>query len=143
MDVGSTIIETILKILVSAAAALTGWYAALKPLTTYIKEKKRRKQEAIEAVIKTDKEYRQTVLEKLDDLHTRVCENDTSLAILQRDNIERAYCMFVIEHGYCPSGMKQSINDMYEYYKDRGFNHIASDRVKALLSLPEFPPESK
>ena len=143
MDVGSSIIETILKILISAAAALTGWYAALKPLFSYFKEKKKRKQEAIEAVIKADKEYRQTVLEKLDDLYARVCENDTSLAVLQRDNIERSYCMFVIEHGYCPSGMKQSINDMYEYYKDRGYNHIASDRVKELLSLPEFPPEFK
>lgn len=139
MDVGSTIIETILKILISAAAALTGWYAALKPLFSYFKEKKKRKQEAIEAVIKADKEYRQTVLEKLDDLHARVCENDTSLAILQRDNIERAYCMFVIEHGYCPSGMKQSINDMYQYYTDRGYNHIAHERVDALMSLPEFP----
>ena len=143
MGVGSTIIETILKILISAAAALTGWYAALKPLFSYFKEKKRRKQEAIEAVIKTDKEYRQTVLDKLDELHARVCENDTSLAILQRDNIERSYCMFVIEHGYCPSGMKQSINDMYQYYTDRGYNHIAHERVDALMSLPEFPPESK
>ena len=99
MGVDNTVIETILKILVSAAAALTGWYAALKPLFNYFKEKKRRKQEAIEAVIKTDKEYRQTVLDKLDSLHQRVDENDISLALLQRDNIERAYCMFVIEHG--------------------------------------------
>lgn len=139
MGVESTIIETILKILISAAAALTGWYAALKPLFNYFKEKKRRKQEAIEAVIKADKEYRQAVLDKLDDLHTRVCENDTSLAILQRDNIERSYCMFVLEHGYCPSGMKQSISDMYQYYTDRGYNHIAKGRVEELMSLPEFP----
>ena len=42
MDVDNAAIETILKILVSAAAALTGWYAALKPLFNYCKEKKRR-----------------------------------------------------------------------------------------------------
>lgn len=132
-------IETILKILVSAAAALTGWYAALKPLFNYFKEKKRRKQEAIEAVIKTDKEYRQAVLDKLDSLYQRADEHDISLALLQRDNIERSYCMFVIEHGYCPSGMKQSLNAMYQYYTDRGYNHIAKGRVEELMSLPEFP----
>lgn len=140
MGVDNAAIETILKILISAAAALTGWYAALKPLFNYFKEKKKRRQEAIEAVIKTDKEYRQTVLDKLDGLYRRVDENDTSLALLQRDNIERAYCMFVVEHGYCPSGMKQSIDDMYNYYTDRGYNHIARERVDALMSLPEFPP---
>ena len=139
MDVDNATIETILKILVSAAAALTGWYAALKPLFNYFKEKKRRKQEAIEAVIQNDKEYRQTVLDKLDSLHQRIDENDVSLALLQRDNIERSYCMFVIEHGYCPSGMKQSINDMYQYYTDRGYNHIAKGRIEELMSLPEFP----
>ena len=139
MDVDNAAIETILKILVSAAAALTGWYAALKPLFNYFKEKKRRKQEAIEAVIKNDKEYRQTVLDKLDSLYQRIDENDVSLALLQRDNIERSYCMFVIEHGYCPSGMKQSLNDMYQYYTDRGYNHIAKSRIEELMSLPEFP----
>ena len=140
MGVDNAAIETILKILISAAAALTGWYAALKPLFNYFKEKKKRRQEAIEAVIKTDKEYRQTVLDKLDSLYQRIDENDTSLALLQRDNIERSYCMFVVEHGYCPSGMKQSIDDMYNYYTDRGYNHIARERVDALMSLPEFPP---
>ena len=139
MDVDNTAIATILKILGSAAAALTGWYAALKPLFNYFKEKKLRKQEAVEAVIKKDKEYRQTVLDKLDGLHQRIDENDMSLALLQRDNIERSYCMFVIEHRYCPSGMKQSISDMYQYYTDRGYNHIAKGRVEELLSLPEFP----
>ena len=139
MDVDNAAIEAILKILVSAAAALTGWYAALKPLFNYFKEKKRRKQEAIEAVIKTDKEYRQAVLDKLDSLYQRADEHDISLALLQRDNIERSYCMFVIEHGYCPSGMKQSLNAMYQYYTDRGYNHIAKGRVEELLSLPEFP----
>ena len=139
MDIGNPAIDAVLKVLISAAAVLTGWYAALKPLFGYFKEKRKKRQEAIEEVIKNDKEYRQTVLDKLDILCQRVDENDVSLALLQRDNIERAYCMFVIEHGYCPSGMKQSINDMYQYYTDRGYNHIAAGRVEELMSLPEFP----
>lgn len=139
MDIGNPAIDAVLKVLISAAAVLTGWYAALKPLFGYFKEKRKKRQEAIEEVIKNDKEYRQTVLDKLDSLHQRVDENDISLALLQRDNIERSYCMFVIEHGYCPSGMKQSIQDMYQYYTDRGYNHIAKGRVEELMSLPEFP----
>ena len=141
MDIGNPAIDAVLKVLISAAAVLTGWYAALKPLFGYLKEKRKKRQAAIEEVIKNDKEYRQTVLDKLDSLHQRVDENDVSLALLQRDNIERAYCMFVIEHGYCPSGMKQSIHDTYKYYKARGYNHIAGERVDALMSLPEFPPK--
>ena len=64
---------------------------------------------------------------------------DRLIADLQRDNIERAYCMFKLEHGYCPSGMKESIASMYASYQARGYNHIASSRIEELLALPEFP----
>ena len=49
------------------------------------------------------------------------------------------YCMFKMEHGYCTSGMKEAIADMYESYKARGYNHIAESRIKELLALPEYP----
>lgn len=134
-------IDTALKILISAAAALTGWYAALKPFITAFKDRKRKRQEAIERTLKEDKEYRQTVLDKLNLLDIHIIDSDKALALLQRDNIERAYCMFVIEHGYCPSGMKQSIYDMYSYYTKKGNNHIAGERVQQIMQLPEFPED--
>lgn len=136
----STIVDTILKLLISAAAALTGWYAALRPLFNFCVARRKRRREAIEAVLKADKEYRQTVLDKLTSLEQHEKDTDTALALIQRDNIERAYCMFVVEHGYCPSGMKHAIYDMYLYYTKRGNNHIAKDRVDELMELPEFPP---
>lgn len=132
-------IETGLKILISAAAVITGWYAALKPLFSAYLTRRRRKREAIEATLKADKEYRQTVLDKLNLLDQHIISNDAALALIQRDNIERAYCMFVVEHGYCPSGMKQAIYDMYEYYYKQGHNHIAKERVDEIMNLPEFP----
>lgn len=134
-------IETALKILISAAAALAGWYAALKPFFNHFKEKKQKRMEAIERTLKEDKEYRQEVLDKLGLLDQHITDSDIALALLQRDNIERAYCMFVVEHGYCPSGMKQSIYDMYEYYTHKGNNHIAKERVEEIMRLPEFPQE--
>ena len=89
--------------------------------------------------MKADKEYRQKVLDKLEGLGSRMTTMDDSIAELQRDNIERAYCMFKLEHGYCPSGMKESIASMYSSYQARGYNHIASSRIEELLALPEFP----
>jgi hypothetical protein len=136
-------IETVLKILISAAAALTGWYTALKPFIKFIQEKKLKRQEAAKQIREEDKAYRKQVLDKLELLEEHILESDVSLALIQRDNIERAYCMFVVEHGYCPSGMKQAIYDMYTYYTSKGNNHIAQERIDELMQLPEFPLSSR
>ena len=79
------------------------------------------------------------MLDKLEGLGSRMMTMGDSIADLQRDNIERAYCMFKLEHGYCPSGMKESIASTYASYQARGYNHIASSRIEELLALPEFP----
>ena len=135
----NTTIETALKFLIAAAAAITGWMAVLRPLYASYKARKQQKHQAIEATLKADKEYRQTVLDKLDALDLRFVSMDGYIADLQRDNIERAYCMFYVEHGYCTSGMKEAIADTYRSYKARGYNHIAESRIKELLALPEYP----
>ncbi|OPY85126.1 MAG: hypothetical protein A4E65_00183 [Syntrophorhabdus sp. PtaU1.Bin153] len=132
-------IETILKISAAITAAILGWMAVLKPLLAARKEKKHRRQDAIEKVLSDDKAYRRLVLDKLDALDGRFVVMDKIIADLQRDNIERAYCMFVVEHGYCPSGMKEAISDTFKSYKERGYNHIAKNRVDELIALPEFP----
>lgn len=132
-------IDMIIKLIISAAAAVTGWYTALKPLLNLMADKKRRKAAAIEKVLKEDKEYREKVLEKLDALDNRVAKTDKALSLLQKENIERAYYMFVVEHGYCPSGMKRAISETWDFYNGNGHDELASDRMKELMSLPEFP----
>ena len=136
-------LDTILKISVAITGAIIGWMAVLRPLWDAYKAKKAEKQKAIEATLKADQAYRQSVLDKLDSLDGRIQFMDRSIADLQRDNIERAYCMFKMEHGYCTSGMKEAIADMYESYKARGYNHIAESRIKELLALPEYPHKNK
>ena len=132
-------LDTILKISAAVTGAIIGWMAVLRPLWDAHKAKKAQKQRAIEATLKADQAYRQSVLDKLDSVDGRIQFMDRSIADLQRDNIERAYCMFKMEHGYCTSGMKEAIADMYESYKARGYNHIAESRIKELLALPEYP----
>ena len=132
-------LDTILKISVAITGAIIGWMAVLRPLWDIYKSKKAHRQRAIEEALKVEKEYRQTVLDKLEALDIAIKFMDNSIADLQRDNIERAYCMFKMEHGYCTSGMKEAIVDMYESYKARGHNHIAESRIKELLALPEYP----
>jgi Flp pilus assembly protein TadB len=133
-------IETTLKLVIAAAAAITGWMAVLRPLLAVWKTHRQQRRDAIAATLKADKEYRQSVLNKLDTLDNRLSGVDSSIAELQRDNIERAHCMFVLEHKYCPSGMKSAILDMYESYRSRGYNHIAESRIQEILDLPEYPP---
>jgi len=132
-----------LKALIAISASLTGaiigWMAVLKPMIGLFRERKAQRQRAIAETLRVDKEYRQTVLDKLEGLGSRMMTMDDSIADLQRDNIERAYCMFKLEHGYCPSGMKESIASMYSSYQARGYNHIASSRIEELMALPEFP----
>ena len=135
--------EERIKIIASVSVALTGaiigWMTVLKPLWDARKAKIAQRQKAIEATLQADQAYRQSVLDKLDSLDSRIQFMDRSIADLQRDNIERAYCMFKMEHGYCTSGMKEAIADMYESYKARGYNHIAESRINELLALPEYP----
>ena len=136
-----TTFDALLKISAALTGAIIGWMAVLRPLWEARKARKAQKQRAIEATLKADQAYRQSVLDKLDSLDSQIRFMDRSIADLQRDNIERAYCMFKMEHGYCTSGMKEAIADMYESYKARGYNHIAESRIKELLALPEYPQQ--
>lgn len=132
-------LDTLLKVSAALTGAIIGWMAVLRPLLEALKTRRTQRQKALEDTLRIDKAYRQEVLNRLESLGTHVKSMDSSIAELQRDNIERAYCMFKMEHGYCTSGMKEAIADMYESYKARGFNHIAESRIKELMALPEYP----
>ena len=137
------ILDALLKVSAALTGAIIGWMAVLRPLWDARKARKERMRIAIDATLKADQAYRKAVLDKLEALDAKIVCMDNSIADLQRDNIERAYCMFKMEHGYCTSGMKEAIADMYESYKARGYNHIAESRIKELLALPEYPHKNK
>ena len=124
---------------IAVTGAIIGWQTALKPFCDARRAKKAAKTLAIEHVLADDKLYRKTVLEKLVTIEDNQGRMGDSIANIQRDSLERSYCMFVIEHGYCPSGMKMAIADMYSEYTANGHNHIAKERMDELMALPEFP----
>ena len=132
-------INTLLTVSAAITGAIIGWMAVLRPLWDAHKARKAEKQQAFEATLKADQAYRQAVLDKLEALDQRIVSMDGCIAELQRDNIERAFCMFKMEHGYCTSGMKEAIADMYASYVARGHNHIAKSRIDELMALPEYP----
>ena len=136
-------LDAVLTISAALTGAIIGWMAVLRPLWDARKARKERIRRALDATLKADQAYRKAVLDKLEALDAKIVCMDNSVADLQRDNIERAYCMFKMEHGYCTSGMKEAIADMYASYKARGHNHIAESRVKELMALPEFPLDWK
>lgn len=132
-------IDTALKISAALTGAILGWMAVLRPTWSCIKARRQKRRDAITATLKADEEYRQAVISKLDALDKRISVLDCSIAELQRDSIEHSYCMFALEHKYCPSGAKEAILNMFESYRARGYNHIARTRIDELLALPEFP----
>lgn len=123
----------------SITGAIIGWMTVLKPFFDNRKLRKIAKTAALEHIVADDKIYRKTVLDKLETIEVNQGQLGNSIANIQRDSLERSYCMFVIEHGYCPSGMKRAIADMFEEYNKNGHNHIARERMQELMELPEFP----
>lgn len=132
-------IKAILALSIAITGAILGWIALIRPICKWCKDKSNKKRSAIDAEKADQKQVHNAILLKLDHIEISTLGLSDSIAQLQRDNIERAYCMFVVEHGYCPSGMKESISDMFESYKSKGYNHIAQSRIDEIMALPEFP----
>ena len=132
-------IDMILKVSAALTGAILGWMAVFRPMLHHIRSKRDAKKAAIAKVLEEDKAYRDEVLGKLESLKESIDGFEETLALMQRDSIERAYCMFVGEYGYCPSGMKEAVNNTYKAYTAKGNNHIATARIDEILDLPEHP----
>ncbi len=135
--------DTLLKVSAALTGTIIGWMGVLRPLWAAHKHRQQQRRDAEIQAHQEDKDYRQAVLDKLEALDKRILSMDGCVADLQRDNIERAYLMFKIEHGYCTSGMKEAIADTYASYVARGHNHIAKSRIDELMALPEYPSRMK
>lgn len=63
----------------------------------------------------------------------------TSITLMQRERLESAHAIYVTCLGWCPSGEKTVLSDIYKHYVNAGHNHIADDYIDRILSLPEHP----
>ena len=66
---------------------------------------------------------------------------NTAITLMQRERLESAHAIYVNCLGWCPSGEKTVLSDIYKHYTSRGNNHIAEDYIERLVALPEhaFP----
>jgi hypothetical protein len=135
--------ETLLKISAAITGAILGWIGVLRPFLSWWVKRKDRRNAAYKEQIRLDKDFRETLLRKLKEIEEFQVELLDSIADLQRDAIERTYFTCVTEHGYCPSGMKIAMGEMYKSFKKRGYNYVAKERVDEVIRLPEFPPNKR
>lgn len=135
--------ETLLKISAAITGAILGWMGILRPFLSWWVKRQDRRKAAMAEQLRINKEFRETLMCKLKEIEEFQVELLDSIADLQRDAIERTYFTCVTEHGYCPSGMKIAMGEMYKSFKKRGYNHVAKERVDEILRLPEFPPNKR
>lgn len=84
--------------------------------------------------------FRRTVLKALDELQTGMKQNDDYNAALLRERLESAYTVYVLQMGWCPSGEKRMLMDLFEMYTDRGWNHLNKRYRETIEALPETAP---
>lgn len=65
----------------------------------------------------------------------------TSITLMQRERLESAYAIYCEILGWCPSGEKTVLSDIYKHYKKAGHNHIAENYIDRILELPTRPKE--
>ena len=63
-----------------------------------------------------------------------------SVTLMQRERLESAHAIYAHCLGWCPSGEKTVLSDIYRHYVRRGNNHIAGEYIRDICSLPDHPP---
>jgi len=136
-------VQPYLTVAGAIAGVILSWVAVFRPIWICIKTRKTKRMQAIADAARAQADAHNLIIGKLDAMDLKISMLSDCTADIQRENIEKAYCMFVLEHGYCPSGMKEAVADSFANYQSRGYNHIAKQRVDEILALPEFPPKKK
>ena len=131
--------EPILKMSAALTGAIGGWLGIIKPLASWIKRRERDKREAIAEAVRKEAEFKQLVLEELKGIKNIQIDLSDSVALVQLYSMESSYCQYVQEKRYCPSGLKVALNNMYQSYSGKGYNHLSQDRFEAIMECPEHP----
>lgn len=139
-------LQTALAITISVAAAITSWKTVLKPIWDRCRARKQAQLEFQKNCLARQETNQKIVIEKLEEIdekventNKRVDDINKMVTSIQRDNLERSHFMFVNEYGYCPSGIKESLSDIYRSYPDKDVDGITKKRLNDILDLPEYP----
>ena len=87
--------------------------------------------------------FRKTVLRSLEQLQKDMKRNDDYNAALLRERLESAYTVYVLRMGWCPSGEKRMLMDLFDLYTERGWNHLNKRYQEHIMALPETAPDEE
>lgn len=76
-------------------------------------------------------------------LEANVVKTDEYFSAMLRERLESAYTIYVLQMGWCPSGEKRMLMDLFELHEARGWNHINKKYKEAIANLPEHESERR
>ena len=74
-------------------------------------------------------------------LEEAVTRNDEYFSAMLRERLESAYTVYAIRMGWCPSGEKRMLMDLFDLHESRGWNHVNRRYREIIASLPESEAE--
>lgn len=87
--------------------------------------------------------FRRTVLTALEELKQGQRELEDYNAAMLRERLESAYTVYVKEMGWCPSGQKRMVLQLFEIYEEKGWNHLSDCYKQEITDLPESKEKRK
>lgn len=73
-------------------------------------------------------------------LETTANVNEEYFEAMLRERLESAYTIYAVKMGWCPSGEKRMLVDLFELHAKRGWNHIDKKYSEIIMNLPETDP---
>lgn len=82
------------------------------------------------------------VLKTLKDLRDALTSIENDLGLLQRERLQSGHALYT-EVGYCPSGEKEVLEEIFRRYKKKELNHFTEKQFDDIMKLPEHPPRPR
>lgn len=79
------------------------------------------------------------IIKVMKGLRNALSEIEDDLGLLQRERLQSGHALYT-EIGYCPSGEKEVLEEIFRRYKKKDLNHFTQKQLDDILKLPEHPP---
>lgn len=126
-------------------ALIAGWKAFRKWRETHpsFRRTMLRTLERLEIQVNELDAQAKTNRDALERLEGSVARSDEYFSAMLRERLESAYTMYAVRMGWCPSGEKRMLMDLFELHESRGWNHINQKYKEIIADLPESEAEKE
>lgn len=118
-----------------ATAAMAIWAVIKLVFQPLVKRIKRYRQE--------HPHFRRTVMQALRELQDGQKRFDDYNAAILRERIESAYTLYVLMMGWCPTGEKKMLAELFELLKQTDWDYMGEKYRAEIMALPVSPPEQR